>query len=100
MRCYILEQHYINECPKGRDYKICYECSSEGHVWHRCREVIKKCINCGENHSSMAMKCLKRKEILKSKRAQQNTKQNMTYSNIAMTNVPPKMTNYNIPRIT
>ncbi len=32
MRCYTLEQHYTNECPKDRDYKICSECSSDGHV--------------------------------------------------------------------
>ncbi len=100
MRCYTLEQHYTNECPKDRDYRICSECSSEGHVWHQCREVIKKCINCEENHSSMAMKCPKRKEILKNKRAQQTTKQNMAYSNTAMANVPPNVANYDIPRIT
>ncbi len=46
------------------------------------------------------MKCPKRKEILKEKRAQLNVKQNMTYTNITESNLPPKMTMYNIPKIT
>ncbi len=61
MRCYSLEQHYTSECPKPKEYKICSECSEEGHVWHQCLNNIKKCLNCKGNHSSMAMKCQKRK---------------------------------------
>ncbi len=38
MRCYTLEQHYSNECPRSREYKIFSECSTEGHVWHQCRD--------------------------------------------------------------
>ena len=67
MRCYALEEHFTNECPKSRDYKICSECSAEGHVWHQCRENYKHCISCGDSHSTLAMKCVKRKEILREK---------------------------------
>ncbi len=31
--------------------------------------LIKKCLNCGDNHSTLAMKCPKRKEILKEKKS-------------------------------
>ena len=42
MRCYTLETHYTNECPKRKDYKLCSECGTEGHLWHNCREPRKK----------------------------------------------------------
>ena len=45
MECYELETLLTNECPKQRDYKICSEWSSEGHVWHQCQEAYKKYIN-------------------------------------------------------
>ncbi len=70
MRCYNLEDHFTSECPKSRDYRVCSECSTEGHVWHQCKEEQKKCLNCSENHSTLAMKCIKKKEIIKEKRSQ------------------------------
>ncbi len=69
-KCYALESHFTNECPKSKDFKICSECSAQGHVWHRCQESLKKCLNCGENHSALAIKWAKRKEIIKEKRHQ------------------------------
>ncbi len=68
LRCYALEDHVTSECPMPKEFKICSECSEVGHVWHQCQTVIKKCLNCKENHSTMAMKCSKRKEIIKGKR--------------------------------
>ncbi len=101
MRCYTLESHYTNECPKSKDYKLCSECGTEGHLWHQCRESNKKCINCHEDHSTLQMKCPKRKEILKHKRALIKERENMTYSNITGTNLPlPKMPTFNVPTIT
>ncbi len=68
MGCYSLEDHFTSECPKGRDYRVCCECSTEGHVWHQCTKEQKKCLNCGENHSTLiAMKCIKGKRYLKRK---------------------------------
>ncbi len=100
MRCYTLEHHFTNECPKPRDFKVCSECSNEGHVWHQCQEPHKKCLNCGENHSAMAMKCNKRKQILKEKRNEEIERQKMTYSTISQVNVPAKMPSYKMPIIT
>ncbi len=82
MRCYTLEHHFTSECPKQKEYKICSECSQEGHVWHQCESDVKKCLNCGEPHSTMAMKCKKRKEIIKGKRTEINEKQKMSYSSV------------------
>ncbi len=82
MRCYTLEEHHTNECPRPKDFKICSECSTEGHVWHQCQSNTKKCINCGENHSTLAMKCQKRKDTIKEKRSQMNEKEKMSYANI------------------
>ncbi len=61
MKCYDLESRHTNECLKHNELKICSECSGEGHVWQQCQESYKKCINCGGNHSTLAMRCSKRK---------------------------------------
>lgn len=96
MRCYALEQYFTNECPRSRDYKICSDCSTEGHVWHQGKENYKKCLNCGDRHSTVAMKCNKRKEILKEKRTQENERQKLSYSNITQATLPPKMPTYKL----
>lgn len=67
-KCYMLEDHQTRNCPKDQDFKICSECSEHNHVWHQCQATSKKCINCGENHSTMAMRCQKRKDLIKEKR--------------------------------
>ncbi len=100
MRCYALEDHFTNECPKTREYKVCSECSTEGHVWHQYLETYKKCLNCGGNHSTLAMKCSKRKEILNEKRTQENERQKLTYPHISQATLPSKMPNYKMPEIT
>ncbi len=61
---------------------------------------LKRCVNCGGDHSALQMKCPKRKEILKTKRAQLKERENMTYSNITESNLPPKMPTFNVPTIT
>lgn len=67
-KCYQLDDHQTRNCTKDKDYKICSECSELTHVWHQCQATTKTCINCGENHSTMAMRCQKRKDIIKEKR--------------------------------
>ncbi len=59
----------------------------------------KKCINCGENHSTLAMKCSIRKKIPKKKRAQENDRGKITYSSITQSSLPPKTPFYNLPVI-
>lgn len=99
MRCYTLEDHFTNECPEGKDYKICSECTSEEHVWHQCRSVYKLCLNCGGNHSALAMKCVKRKDIIKLKRSQSIDKQKMSYASISQSTTTPRMANPILPQI-
>ena len=71
LRCYKIDQHYTSNCPKDRAYKICSECSQEGHTWRECKESIKQCINCSGNHSTMAMSCKIRKEKINNKRREE-----------------------------
>ncbi len=54
----------------------------------------KKCINCGDGHSTMAMKCIKRKEVIKEKRNQINERAKTSYANITQLN--PTSTNMSI----
>ena len=82
MRCYRLEAHNTRDCPKGSDFKICSECSIEGHMWYEFKSGAKKCINCDEEHSTLAMKCPKRKMILKEKRKEDIERQKMSYADI------------------
>ena len=71
LRCYTLNEHYSANCPKDRSFKICSECSREGHTWRDCTETTKKCINCNGEHSTMAMSCRKRKEFINTKRREE-----------------------------
>ena len=100
MRCYALEEHYITECPLPKEYKICSRCSNVGHVWHQCQDLSEKCINCGGDHNALAMRCNKRKEILKEKRKQMNEKQNLTYASISQVTPKVTMPNMKVPSIT
>ena len=45
MKCYEMESHFTNKCPKDRSYKVCSECGSEDHTWNECKEENKKCLN-------------------------------------------------------
>ena len=87
MRCYQLEGHNTRDCPKHREYKICSECGLEGHIWHQCLEEEKCCINCQGPHSTMAMRCPLRKEIIKAKREEENERNKQTYTGALMTNM-------------
>ncbi len=105
LKCYALEaQHTTRECPKGPNYRICSECSSVEHLWYDCKAKEKKCINCNENHSTLAMKCPMRKMIIKEKRKKEIEKQKMTYSGITQNQITnhnqimPQQ--YQVPQIT
>ena len=41
-KCYTMEEHTTNKCKKSNSYKICSNCSLEGHIWKECREEKKK----------------------------------------------------------
>ncbi len=79
MRCYVLEGHFSSECPQNKECRVCSECINEGHVWHQCKQEQKKCLNCGGNYSTMAMKCGKQKNILKKKKRPHHNKRQKNY---------------------
>ena len=62
-RCYSYE-HQKRNCPKSEHYKICSNCAREGHTYGDCNIEIFKCINCGQNHRTLAAKCPIRKDII------------------------------------
>lgn len=42
LKCYKMEDHSTAQCEKERNYKICSECSKEGHIWKECESTTKK----------------------------------------------------------
>ena len=66
MRCYKYD-HFTKKCKAPESYVICSECARTGHRFHQCNSQQKKCINCGQNHRTLAYKCPKRKEVIKQK---------------------------------
>lgn len=84
MKCYQIEDHHTNQCPKDPEFKICSECGEEGHHYRNCSNQHKRCINCKEPHRTLAMKCPLRKKALKEKRTA-NRDNNKTYSNVVQT---------------
>ena len=65
-RCYSYE-HQKRNCLQSDHYKICSNCAREGHTYGDCNVEIFKCINCGQNHSTLAAKCPIRKDIIRTK---------------------------------
>lgn len=86
LRCYMMEDHSTAQCSKDRTYKVCSECSSHNHTWRECKVEIKKCITCKGQHSTMAMKCPKRKEIQNQKRKEEREREGATYTDILKKN--------------
>ena len=66
LRCYKYD-HHIKQCTAPVTYKVCSECAETGHRYSECRSVQKKCLNCGQNHKTLAFKCPIRKDIVKKK---------------------------------
>lgn len=71
-KCYTMEDNTRNNCPKEQNYKTCSDCS-EGHAYKESKANYKKCILCYGNLSILAMKCPKRKEIMKNKIKEKRT---------------------------
>ena len=68
-KCYQIEDHITQNCPKNTDYVICSECSSHEHKFDQCNSgQNKKCVNCHGAHSTLALGCPTRKNILQQKR--------------------------------
>ena len=71
---YYSYDHIMKRCTTSSTYKICSECSKDGHRFNECTSSTKKCINCGQDHKTTAFKCPVRKEILRQKIANMKKK--------------------------
>ena len=60
----------------NKNIKRCSECSSNDHTFRDCKEQIKKCLNCQGNHSTLAMKCPIKREIIAKKKEEMNNQKN------------------------
>lgn len=101
MRCYKIEDHYTSDCKKDKSYKVCSECASPDHTWRECKSDLKKCVNCGGNHRTLAFKCPEKKKATDSKTEELRNKQKQTYSQAAASTIPPPtVTNINLGKDT
>ena len=78
LKCYKIEDHNTKDCRTPPEYKICSECGNPGHTHRECTSQEKKCINCGENHRTMAMRCKIRKEAIKAKEEEKKAESSRT----------------------
>lgn len=94
MRCYKIEQHPTSQCPQPPSYQICSECGGQDHTWKTCQNTQKCCLNCRQNHRTLAMSCPQRKEAIKKKENQEKTTKG-TYAQVTsknqITNIPTTM---------
>ncbi len=87
----ILRSIILKIALKTRNIRFVQNVAAKGTSGSSAKNRLKKCINCGENHSSLAMKCIKRKIILREKRKDEREKQASTYAGVtrAASNITP-----------
>ena len=66
LKCYKYD-HSTNKCQTPEDFKVCSECSRQGHRYIECSSQTKKCLNCGQPHKTLAFTCPVQKELVKKK---------------------------------
>ena len=66
LKCYKYE-HSTKKCQTPEGFKVCSECSKKGYRYNECSSQMKKCLNCGQPHKTLAFKCPIRKEVVKQK---------------------------------
>ena len=59
--------HETKNCEK-RKMTLCAYYAGEGHRQQQCTAMVPKCINCGEEHRTLAAQCPIRKGLIKDKR--------------------------------
>jgi len=75
MHCYKYG-HYKTNCPdKEKRLKLCSECGSNTHNYRDCKSDVKRCLNCGEGHRTLANSCPLRKEAIKKTREEKTKKE-------------------------
>ena len=65
-RCYSYE-HLKKHCPKDDSYKVSSNCGTEGHIFTDCKSNLSRCLNCEQDHRTLAAKCPVRKNIIRKK---------------------------------
>jgi len=76
-KCYQLDNHRSDSCPKDDGYLICSLCSELGHTFKNCNSSNKKCVNCGNAHNTLSLSCPVRKKIVDEKRREDR---NLSYA--------------------
>ena len=68
-RCYALEAHTTNNCPRPATYTVCSHCGTEGHTHQNCpNPTTFRCLICkGADHRTMQMRCPTKKDLQKQK---------------------------------
>jgi hypothetical protein len=87
-RCYKHGSHETKDCKLPIDTKLCSECGSDSHYWRDCApNAVKKCLNCGGPHRTLAMMCPRKKEAINKKlnteRQTEQKRSTTTYANVA-----------------
>ena len=95
MKCYQLQDHFTSQCKKPADYQICSECGEQGHSWRNCTNTTKRCINCGDDHRTLAMRCPLRKKIIEEKKKEAQTT-SATYSQVTQNNTAYKQNQFSL----
>ena len=82
--CYKYESHSTKDCPTPNKI-ICSECTGQ-HKHTQCTSNIKKCINCGGSHRTLAMACPTKKQLMRNKidqnKQNKQTQEEATYSKV------------------
>ena len=66
--------------PNRENTRSAQSAAKKGMSGTNVKTENKRCINCNGNHSALAMKCAKKKEVLKEKRKEEAEKNKQTYA--------------------
>ena len=95
-KCYKYD-HLIKNCKKSEDYKVCSECSRQGHRYNNCKSNTYKCLNCGQAHKTLAFRCPVRKEMVKQKITELKKKKQEKIPETELRNVISKQIQEDLP---
>jgi hypothetical protein len=94
-KCYKFEDHPTHKCTNTTP--SCSECASNDHTHIQCNSTYKKCLNCHQEHRTLAANCPYRKQSIMNKEKttqdHETKKAQHTYAEIAkhaiqQTNIP------------
>ncbi|CAF3542544.1 unnamed protein product [Rotaria socialis] len=101
-KCYKLDSHTTQKCPTP-EVTLCSQCSSPKHTYRNCVTTTRKCLNCKQNHTTMAPFCPARKQIIKEKNREiltnEETTQHTTDSTVTSDSSSPTSTFTTTPHI-